>query len=131
MLDKIVLPTFTWEQEVKRVEQKIKKVTIQLSKDILAHVLDQIARSVSLLPGLDSHLHRSWRSSQQSQGGDETSVFTNLAAKSEGNAEEVHSLTCNSQETAEAVSCAARLPPYPSVSYKVTPGDTVLNLQCG
>ena len=67
---------------------------------------------------------------QQSQEGDELSVFTNLVSAPEGLAEEATSSTCNQKELAPAVTHTVRLPSFPTVSYRVTPtGDATLSLQ--
>ena len=65
---------------------------------------------------------------QQSQEGDEESVFTNLVVP-EGS-EEATSPTCNQEELAPSVTHTVRLPSFPIVSCRVTPtGDVTLNLQ--
>ena len=66
----------------------------------------------------------------QKQGGDETSVFTHLAPEPERVAMEAEVPTCNSKLSAEAVGYTVRLPPYPTVSCRITPtGETLLSFQ--
>jgi len=61
--------------------------------------------------------------------GGETSVFTNLAEKSEGMVAEADASACNLKVLAQTVE-SVRLPPHPSVSCRITPtGDAILNLQ--
>ena len=66
----------------------------------------------------------------QRQGGDETSVFPHLAPEPERLAMEVEDPTCNSQVPADTVGHIVRLPPYPTVSCRITPtGETLLSFQ--
>ena len=66
----------------------------------------------------------------QRQGGDETSVFPHLAPEPESGAMEVEGPTCNSQVPADTVGHIVRLPPYPTVSCRITPtGETLLSFQ--
>ena len=72
------------------------------------------------------------RIAEQSQdnGGGETSVFANLAVESEGLAAEAELPACNTKVPAPPVDCTVKLPPYPTVSCRITPdGDTTFNLQ--
>ena len=66
----------------------------------------------------------------QNNGGGETSVFTNLAVESEGLAAEAELPACNIKAPAPSVDYTVKLPPYPTVSCRITPeGDTTFNLQ--
>ena len=66
----------------------------------------------------------------QRQGGDETSVFPYLALEPERVAMEVEGPPCNSQVLADTVEHIVRLPPYPTVSCRITPtGETLLSFQ--
>ena len=66
----------------------------------------------------------------QSNGGGETSVFTNLAVESEGPAAEAELPACDIKVPAPSVDCTVNLPLYPTVSCRITlEGDTTFNLQ--
>ena len=66
----------------------------------------------------------------QPQGGGESIVFTNLAVKSEGNVAEAELSACELKVPAPSTTSVEKLPPYPSVSCRITPtGETVFNLQ--
>ena len=57
-------------------------------------------------------------------------MFTNMV--SEGIVMEVGDSTCNRRVSANAAKYTVRLPPYPTVSCRITPtGDTLLNFQWG
>ena len=67
-----------------------------------------------------------------SQGGDDLSVFTNLAIELEGPAEEANTPTCNSKLSTETVVYSIKLPSYPTGSCRmISSGHTLLNFQWG
>ena len=62
--------------------------------------------------------------------GDESSVFANLTKELDGPAAEAQTSPCNSKVIAQANPSTVRLPPFPTVSCKITPtGDTIFSLQ--
>ena len=122
----------TWEEEVVRVEQKIKNSSCTALKGIPGPLKEPdkedsssfIANSGIPPPRIMEEL--------QSQSGDETSVFVPLASGSESVAMKEEGSTCNSKVPAEAVGYTVKLPPYPTVSCRITPtGETLLNFQWG
>ena len=131
-LENIEYPEPTWEEEVARVEEKIKNSPCTALKGIPDSMQEPdkeepsppIAKCRIPPPRIMEELQR--------QGGDETSVFTHLAPEPERVAMEAEAPTCNSKVSAEAVDYAVRLPPYPTVSCRITPtGETLLNFQWG
>ena len=66
------------------------------------------------------------------KGGDELSVFANLALESEGTAEEDGNPTCNLKDSDETEPLTVPLSPFPAVSCRITPtGETILSFQWG
>ena len=66
----------------------------------------------------------------QHSGGGKTSVFTNLAVKSEGQAAEAEFPPCNLEVPAPPVDFKVELPSHPLVSCRITPtGEATLSLQ--
>ena len=61
---------------------------------------------------------------------DEQSVFANLAQRLDESAAEVKSSPCNSKVIAPTALSSVRLPPFPTVSCRITPtGETIFSLQ--
>ena len=126
MLEQLELPDLSWDEQVKRVEEKISKSESTALKGIKGPsakaCVTPFAKDLLPPPRIMEEL-------QQSQQGDEISVFTNLVVP-EGLAKEATSPTCNPKELAPSVTHTVRLPSYPTVSCRVTPsGDATLNLQ--
>ena len=127
MLEQIELPDLNWEEQVKRVEEKISK-----SESTALKGIPDLSAKTCVTPSARVLLSplRIVEELQQSQEGDEISVFTNLVLAPEGLAEEATSPTCNQKELAPTVTPTVRLPSFPTVSYRVTPtGDATLSLQ--
>ena len=127
MLEQIELLDLDWEEQVKRVEEKIIK-----SKSTALKGIPESSAKACVTPSAIALLTppRIVEELQQSQEGDEKSVFTNLVSAPEGLAEEATSPTCNQKELAPAVTPTVRLPCFPTVSYRVTPtGEATLSLQ--
>ena len=127
MLEQIELPDLSWDEQVKRVEERISK-----SESTALKGMQEPSAKVCATPSARALFPppRIMEELQQSQGGDEISVFTILVSLPEGIAEEATSPTCNQEELAQAVTHTVRLPSFPTESCKVTPtGDATLNLQ--
>ena len=126
MLEQLELPAPSWEEQVKRVEEKISTIESTALKGIqgpsIKACMTPSAKVLLPPPRIMEEL-------QQSQEGDELSVFTNLVVP-EGFAEEATSPTCNHKELAPSVTHTVRLPSFPIVSCRVTPtGNATLYLQ--
>ena len=129
-LERLRISTPTWEEEVEKVKKSIAKSGSTALQGIPGPLeepdgqedLVPAARMVYLLPRPVEEC--------TPQGGDEKSVFANLAEESDGLAAEMSIPTCNSKVEAQAALPPAGLPSFPSVSCKITPtGETVFSLQ--
>ena len=131
-LEAMQISELTWEQDIERVEAQIKNDSSTALKGIPGSLGEPTKRHCST-PSVGRELPNPKIMEQFSeQGGDESNVFSTLAPEPEGVAEEPEQSTCNSQVSAKTVSYAVRLPPYLSVSCRITPtGETILNFQWG
>ena len=130
MLGRLRVSTPTWEEQIRKAEELIERSGSTALKGIpgpleepdgqedsipAAQVVHPLARVVEMCPGKD---------------GDESSVFANLTEELDGPAAEAQTSPCNSKVIAQTNPSTVRLPPFPTVSCKITPtGDTIFSLQ--
>ena len=130
MLGRLRVSTPTWEEQIRKAEELIERNGSTALKGIpgpleepdgqedsipAAQVVHPLPRVVEMYPGKD---------------GDESSVFANLTKELDGPAAEAQTSPCNSKVTAQTNPSTVRLPPFPTVSCKITPtGDTSFSLQ--
>ena len=120
-LEHVDYPEPTWEEEVVRVEEKIKNGTSSALKGIPGPIEEpDKEESSSPIAQCEVPPPRIMEGVQR-QGDDETSVFPHLAPEPERVAMEVEGPKCNSRVPAEPVGHTVRLPPYPTVSCRITP----------
>ena len=130
MIERLRVSTPTWEEQIRKAEELIERSGSTALKGIpgplkepngqedsipAAQVVHPLPRVVEMCPGKD---------------GDESSVFANLTKELDGPAAEAQTSPCNSKVIAQTNPSTVRLPPFPTVSCKITPtGDTIFSLQ--
>ena len=130
MLGRLRVSTPTWKEQIRKAEELIERSGSTALKGIpgpleepdgqedsipAAQVAHPLPRVVEMYPGKD---------------GDESSVFANLTKELDGPAAEAQTSPCNSKVIAQTNPSTVRLPPFPTVSCKITPtGDTSFSLQ--
>ena len=130
MLGRLGVSTPTWKEQIRKAEELIERSGSTALKGIpgpleepdgqedsipAAQVVHPLPRVVEMYPGKD---------------GDESSVFANLTKELDGPAAEAQTSPCNSKVIAQTNPSTVRLPPFPTVSCKITPtGDTSFSLQ--
>ena len=130
MLERLRVSTPTWKEQIRKAEELIERSGSTALKGIpgpleepdgqedsipAAQVVHPLPRVVEMCPGKD---------------GDESSGFANLTKELDGPAAEAQASPCNSKVIAQTNPSTVRLPPFPTVSCKITPtGDTIFSLQ--
>ena len=130
MLERLRVSTPTWEEQIGKAEELIERSGSTALKGIpgpleepdgqedsipAAQVVHPLPRVVEMCPDKD---------------GDESSVFANLTRELDGPVAEAQTSPCNSKVIAQTNPSTVRLPPFPTVSCKITPtGDTSFSLQ--
>ena len=130
ILAELKVSTPTWEEQISRAEELVKKSGSTALKGIpgpleepdgqedsvpAAQVVYPLPRIAEVCPGKD---------------GDELSVFANLTEELDGSATEAQTSPCNTKGVAQLVSPTVRPSPLPTVSCKVTPtGEVTFSLQ--
>ena len=130
MLERLRVSTPTWEEQIRWAEELMERSGSTALKGIpgplkepdgqedsipAAQVVHPLPRVVEMCPGND---------------GDELSVFVNLTKELDGAAAEAQTSPCNSKVIAQTNPSTVRLPPFPTVSCKITPtGDAIFSLQ--
>ena len=129
-LEGLRVSTPPWEEEEEKVKQSIAKSGSTALKGIPGPLEEPDGQEDSAPAAMMVYPLPRLVEEYTLKGGDEKSVFANLAEESDGSAAEVGIPTCNSKEEAPAASTPAGLPSFPSVSCKITPtGETVFSLQ--
>ena len=129
-LERLRVLTPTWKEEVEKVKKTIAKSGSTALKGIPGPLGEPDGQEDSTPAAMMVYPLPRLVEECTPQGGDEQSVFANLAEESDGLAAEVGIPTWNSKVEAQAALTPAGLPSFPSVSCKITPtGETVFSLQ--
>ena len=99
-----------WEEEEEKVKQSIAKSGSTALKEIPGPLEEPDGQEDSAPAAMMVYPLPRLVEEYTLQGGDEKSVFANLAEESDGSAAEVGIPTCNSKEEAQAASTPAGLP---------------------
>ena len=129
-LERLKSSTPTEEEQIREVERQIAQSSNTALKGIPGP-LEEPDGQEDLTPAAPKGLSLPEEVEEPSvTEDDEQSVLVNLAQRLDESAAEAESLPCNSKVIAPAALSSVRLPPFPTVSCRITPtGETIFSLQ--
>ena len=130
ILARLKVSTPTWEEQISKAEELIEKSGSTALKGIAGPLEEPDGQEDSVPAAQVVYPLPRIAEVCPSKDGDELSVFANLTEELDGPAAETQTSLCHTKEVAQTVSPTVRLPPFPTVSCKVTPtGEATFSLQ--